>query len=115
MRAFAAGVVGSPIATTPPTTVPAQERSITIVGERGTVSGKSGIIVSGSTTGLAAGEAVVPYVRFPGQDYTQGMARPVINSSGEFEWSRKTGKKTYVYFTSADGLVVSNRIIIPAN
>ena len=115
MRAFAAGVVGSPIATTPPTTVPAQERSITIVGERGTVSGKSGIIVSGSTTGLAAGEAVVPYVRFPGQiDYTQGVVRPV-NSSGKFEWSRKTGKKTYVYFTSADGLVVSNRIIIPAN
>ena len=116
MRAFTTGVVGSPIATTSPTTAPAQEISITIVGERGTVFGRSGIIVSGSTTGFQPGEVVLPYVKLSGQvEYTQGVVRPVINSSGKFEWSRKTSKKAYVYFTSSDGKNRSNSIIIPAN
>jgi hypothetical protein len=88
--------------------------TIDITGERGTVAGKSGIIVNGTTTGFTAGDTVVPYVRFPGQEYTQGSARPEIAADGSFEWERKTGKKTYVYFTSADGTLTSNRIIIAA-
>lgn len=88
--------------------------TIDITGERGTVAGKSGIIVNGTTTGFTAGDTVVPYVRFPGQEYVQGSARPEIAADGSFEWQRKTGKKTYVYFTSADGTLTSNRIIIAA-
>ena len=91
-------------------------KEITITGERTTVSGKSGVIVNGTTTGFTAGDTVVPYVRFPGQTgYTQGSARPEIAADGSFEWQRKTGKKTFVYFTSADGTVTSDRIIIEAN
>lgn len=88
--------------------------TIDITGERGTVGGKSGVIVNGTTTGFTAGDTVVPYVRFPGQEYVQGSARPEIAADGSFEWERKTGKKTYVYFTSADGTLTSNRIIIAA-
>jgi len=88
--------------------------TIDITGERGTVAGKSGVIVNGTTTGFTAGDTVVPYLRFPGQEYFQGSDRPEIAADGSFEWQRKTGKKTYVYFTSADGTLTSNRIIIAA-
>ena len=90
-------------------------KTILIVGERGTVSGKPGILVDGTATGFDAGATVKPFVRFPGQSsYTEGSARPVISAVGDFEWQRKTGKKTYVYFTSDSGDVQSNRVIIPA-
>ena len=91
-------------------------RTIVIEGERTTVSGKPGIIVDGETEGFVAGARVVPYIRFPGQTgYTAGSARPEIGADGSFSWQRKTGKKTYVYFTSEDGNVFSNRVIIPAS
>ena len=90
------------------------EKSITITGQRGTVSGKPGIIVDGVTTGIEDGNTVIPYFRFPGEtSYTQGSARPVV-SDGEFSWQRKTGKKTYVYFKNESESVQSNRVIIPA-
>ena len=91
-------------------------KSITITGSRGTVAGKPGIIVDGTTTGFKKGDTVVPYIRFPGETtFTQGSARPEIGDDGFFSWSRKTGKKIYVYVTSADGKVTSNRVIISAN
>ena len=115
MRAFAAGSVGISIPTAPATPVPAEERTLAIIGERTTVSGKPGIRVNGLTTGFKDGEVVIPYFRFPGEtSYTQGPARPVV-TNGEFTWSRKTGKKFYTYLTSQDGSVSSNRVIIPAN
>jgi hypothetical protein len=90
-------------------------KAIVISGERGTVSGKPGVIIDGSTTGFENGKTVIPYFRFPGEtSYTEGTARPVIND-GDFTWERKTGKKFYAYVTSDDGAVQSNRIIIAAN
>jgi hypothetical protein len=89
--------------------------SITIAGSRATVGGKPGIRVEGVTVGFENGDTVIPYVRFPGETtYTQAASRPVI-TDGEFVWERKTGKKVYVYFTSKDGSVQSNRVIIQAN
>ena len=93
----------------------AASRSISIAGARTTVSGKPGIEVIGVTTGIENGKTVIPFFRFPGQtSFTEGSARPVITDGG-FEWMRKTGKKFYAYVTSDDGLVKSNRVIIPAN
>ena len=93
----------------------ANNPTITITGERTTVSGKPGICVDGITTGFSEGETVIPYFRFPGEtQYSQGSARPVVGTDGTFTWCRKTGKKFYAYFTSADGRVTSNRIIIAA-
>ena len=81
-----------------------------IVGERTTVGGSAGIAVDGLTTGFADGDNVKPWVRFPGGSYSEGTVRTVITDS-EFYWERKTGKKTYVYFTNEAGDVSSNRII----
>jgi VCBS repeat-containing protein len=90
-------------------------KSITITGNRGTVSGKPGIIVDGDTTGFDPGTKLVPYVRFPGQtQYTEGSARPEVGADGGFTWQRKTGKKTYVYFKNESESVQSNRVIVPA-
>lgn len=90
-------------------------KSITITGERSTVSGKPGIKVDGATTGLASGGVVKPWVKFPGQStYESGSARPPIDSAGNFTWERKTGKKIYVYFSDDTGKIRSNRIVIAA-
>jgi len=99
-------------------TIPVVEpvtKSITLTGERTTVSGKPGIRLDGATEGFAAGDMVVPWFRFPGQtEYSQGSARPAIDGRGKVVWERKTGKKFYAYLTSEDGSVTSNRVIIPA-
>ncbi|MDP4714486.1 MAG: hypothetical protein NWS04_01400, partial [Candidatus Nanopelagicales bacterium] len=87
-------------------------KSITITGERATVSGRSGILVDGVVTGIEDGKTVVPYIRFPGQTtFTAGSARPEI-TDGEFVWQRKTGKRVTVYVTNDDGDVRSNRVTI---
>lgn len=92
---------------------PKKKRCIHITGERGEVAGKTGIIVNGTTRGLKKGATVKVYVRFPGQEYFLASAQPTVRER-KFTWSRKTGKKTYVYFTTEDGLIQSNRIIIAA-
>jgi hypothetical protein len=102
MRAFRTGEVA-----------PA-ERTITITCERTTVSGKPGFQCDGVASGFATGSEFIPYIRFPGETtYTQGSVRPTTDASGSFTWSRKTGKKVYVYVTSSDGVVRSNRAIVP--
>ena len=114
MRAFKSGDVSGGAVAAVPVATPAQPQSIEIQCERTTVSGKPGLRCEGTTKGLASGTTVAPYFRFPGETtYTQGAARPEISSLGKFEWSRKTGKKIYVYFMSADGSVTSNRVIVP--
>ena len=111
LKASAGGVTATATITV---TKPA-DQSIIIVGERATVSGKPGIRIDGQTTGFAPGSTVVPYFRFPGETtYSQGSARPVVQTDGSFTWQRKTGKKFYVYVTSGDEQVKSNRVIIPA-
>ena len=97
------------------TTAPT-DMSITISGERTTVKGKPGIAVDGITTGISEGEAVIPYIKFPGEtSYSAGSARPKVDAEGEFYWQRKTGKKIYVYFVlESDMDVRSERIIIQA-
>ena len=91
-------------------------KSITIAGSRGTVSGKPGIIVDGTTTGFKKGDTFVPYIRFPGETtFTPGSARPEIGADGSFSWSRKTGKRVTVYFATEDGSVTSNRVTIQTN
>jgi hypothetical protein len=116
MRAFKSGVVAGGAIVAAPVAVPAVEKSISISCERTTVSGKSGIKCVGETTGFSSGTTVVPYLRFPGDSaYSAGSARPEISSLGNFEYSRKTGKRVVIYFASSDGVVQSNKIIISAS
>ena len=90
---------------------PCTNKTITITGARTMIDGKPGVKVTGNSTCLS-GQTVVPYLRFPGSGYFEGTARPNIETSGNFEFFRKTGKKIYLYFKVGD--VVSNSIIIPA-
>jgi hypothetical protein len=90
--------------------------TITITGSRGTVAGKPGIIVDGTTTGFTKGDTVVPYIRFPGETtFTPGSARPEIGDDGSFSWSRKTGKRVTVYLATEDDSVRSNKVTIQTN
>lgn len=92
-------------------------RSIGITDSgRTTVSGKPGIFIKGRTEGLSGNARIRVWYRFPGQtEFTEATALTVVDASGEFEWQRKTGKKIYVYVTSLNGEIKSNREIIPAN
>jgi len=84
------------------------EASILISGSR---DGGS-IRVSGTTSGLV-GEQVTPWTRFPGQaSYSAGIGVQTVDAAGKFSWGRRTGKKTYVYFTH--GSTRSNTVTIPA-
>ena len=88
----------------------AKSKSIVIAGSRGTVKGKPGVIVEGTTTDLVAA-TVTPWIRFPGQAaYQRGSSTPAVAADGTFTWQRQTGKKVYVAFTSGD--TRSNRIVI---
>ena len=88
----------------------ATKPSITIVGSRSADGAR--IEIRGTTTDLV-GKEVRPWVRFPGQSaYAQGSAVITVDSGGNFTWSRKANKKTYVYFTH--DAVKSNTVTIAA-
>ena len=77
---------------------------------------KNFITVNGITTGFAAGSLVSVFFKFPGQvSYSKGRAAITIGADGTFTWSRRTGKRIYLYMQSDDGGTRSLRIIIPAN
>ena len=83
---------------------------ITIVGSRSTDGTR--IEVRGTTTDLV-GREVRPWVRFPGQvAYAQGTAVITVATDGAFTWSRKTKKKSHVYFTHESAK--SNTVTIAA-
>jgi hypothetical protein len=86
-------------------------KSIQITGSRDASDARV-VRVSGTTTGLV-GEQVTPWLRFPGQtSYTAGTGVRTVAADGTFAWSRRTGKKVYLYFTH--GPVRSNTVTIPA-
>lgn len=86
-------------------------KSIVITGSRDTSDSRY-VRVSGRTTDLV-GEQVTPWIRFPGESsYSAGTGLKTVDAAGRFDWSRRTGKKVYVYFTH--GSVRSNTVAIPA-
>jgi hypothetical protein len=86
-------------------------KSIQVTGSRDASDARV-VRVSGTTTGLV-GEQVTPWLRFPGQtSYTAGTGVRTVAADGTFAWSRRTGKKVYLYFTH--GPVRSNTVTIPA-
>ena len=92
------------------------ERTIKISGERRTVEGKPGVVVYGSTSGFAEGAHMVTWQKNKNESmYRLRNERPQVDKDGKFTWKRKTGKKTNVHFTSEDGDVNSNVLIILTN
>ncbi len=94
---------------------PPVEQSILISGTRGEVRGRPGVIVTGAAEGFDMGAILKPWFRFPGRtSYSEGTARILVSTDGEFTWSRRTGKLIYISIRSEDGSVRSNRVIVPA-
>ena len=90
------------------TPVAAPKASITITGSR---DGQR-ITITGTATHLNS-QTVRPWIRFPGETtFSQGSAVIAIAADGSFTWSRKSGKKIYVYI--AHGTTRSNTVTIPA-
>jgi hypothetical protein len=90
------------------TPVAAPKPSITITGSR---DGQR-ITVTGTAMHLDS-QTVRPWIRFPGETtFSQGSAVIAIAADGSFTWSRKSGKKIYVYI--AHGTTRSNTVTIPA-
>jgi hypothetical protein len=86
--------------------------TIMIEGTRGSNEDANRVFVEGTTTNLV-GEVVTPYFRFPGQTgFTMGVGLRTVDSLGNFDWQRKTGKRIAVQFRYED--VRSNSIIIAA-
>jgi predicted outer membrane repeat protein len=93
----------TPLAPTP--------QAIVISGTRDSADPRV-VKVNGTSTGLI-GAVVTPFVKLSGQtSYSEGRGTRTVDSQGRFDWQRKTGKKTYVFFMSDD--VASNRVIIAA-
>jgi hypothetical protein len=100
------GVSSTPSNAVTPTGVP--KPSIMITGSR---DGQR-ITVTGTSMHLTS-QTVRPWLRFPGETtYSEGAAVIPVSANGTFTWSRKTGKKTYVYI--AHGTTRSNTVTIPA-
>ena len=93
-----------------PTALPTP--TIVIAGSRGTGEGRIGrVVVQGVTTNLA-GALVQARVHLAGEiGYYDGSTRRVREDE-TFSWQRLTKKRVYVYFTTEDRSVRSNRVII---
>jgi hypothetical protein len=86
-------------------------KSIQVTGSRDSADSRY-VRAAGVTSGLV-GEQVTPWIRFPGQAaFSAGSGVRTVAADGTFEWSRRTGKKVYVYFTH--GPVRSNTVTIAA-
>lgn len=95
--------------------IPQAAPVILIVGSRGDVEGRPGVIVRGTSMGLGTGGIVLPWVKLAGQaSYTETADPVLVDANGAFSWQRRTGKKVYVYVRTPDGTIRSNRVIIPA-
>jgi hypothetical protein len=87
--------------------------SITIVGTRGTVQGKPGIVIDGATTNLDDSSVLTPWVRLAGQQgFTAGTTSIAVAFDGTFTWSRKTNKSAQVYVSTSDMAMRSNTVTI---
>ncbi len=88
--------------------------SIAIAGQRTLVRNRAGILVDGTSVGLMPEAILRPWVRIAGQSaFAQGTAQIRPDEAGDFTWSRRGGKKVYVYVATSDGSLRSNRITIP--
>jgi hypothetical protein len=107
-----AAVTGAPAGTPTGTavfTVTDTAGSITITGSRD----NRAIKVDGTTTGIADGTVVKPWLRFPGQTgFSEGAAQRSV-TNGAFSWGRNTGKRVAVEIRTLDGLR-SNAVTIAA-
>ncbi|MGA0092237.1 MAG: fibronectin type III domain-containing protein [Candidatus Nanopelagicales bacterium] len=94
---------------------PIARPSILITGSRGEVRGKPGVVVDGTSTGLAMGGTLEAWVRFNNEpSYQKGRARILVDASGEFTWQRRTMRTIHLQVRTPDGGLTSNSLTIRA-
>lgn len=92
-----------------------QKVSIMITGSRAEARGRSGIVVTGATSGLDMGVILRPWVRLHGQPtFTQAATQVLVDESGDFIWQRRGNKTMTVYVATPDDATKSNHITIRA-
>ncbi|MBM3687213.1 MAG: hypothetical protein FJW85_09465 [Actinobacteria bacterium] len=102
------GVTGSLTVTI--TAPPKPSVSLTITGKKGTVDKKKGVIISGTSTGLAAGASVTPYFKVQGAKKFTRATAVKVSAKGTFTWRKATGKRLTVYVQS--GATKSNQVSV---
>jgi DNA-binding beta-propeller fold protein YncE len=86
--------------------------SLVITGSRAEVRGRPGIVIVGTST-LSPGAILRPWVRLAGQaNYTRGAARILVGQDGAVEWSRRVSKRVYVFLSTPDRSLTSNRLVL---
>lgn len=69
----------------------------------------------GESTGFAMGAILKPWIRFPGQTgFSMGTANILVDDMGDWNWGRKTGKRTAVQIRDEANTVRSNTVVIEA-
>lgn len=88
--------------------------TILITGSRGEVRGKPGVVVTGTSSGLGMGAILVPWVRVDdAASFTEGSARILVDTSGEFTWQRRGHATLEVQMRTPSGESSSNILTIP--
>ena len=90
--------------TAPPTA------SITITGKKGPVGKKKGVIISGTSTGLATGASVTPYFKVQGAKKFTKAPAVKVSATGTFTWRKATTKPLTVYVQA--GATKSNQLTV---
>ena len=94
---------------------PIARPSILITGSRGEVRGKPGVVVDGTSTGLAMGATLEAWVRFNNEpSYQRNRARILVDASGEFTWQRRTMRTIHLQVRTPNGGLTSNTLTIRA-
>ena len=89
--------------------------SIVITGSRGEVRGKPGVVVDGTSTGLAMGATLEAWVRFDNEpSYQKNRARILVDASGDFTWQRRTMRTIHLQVRTPDGGLTSNTLTVRA-
>ena len=89
------------------TAPPTPTASITIIGK---VGKKKGVIISGTSTGLATGASVTPYFKVQGAKKFTKAPAVKVSATGTFTWRKATTKPLTVYVQS--GATKSNQVTV---
>ena len=91
-------------------TEPVPAATITIKGRSGKVKKKPGVIITGTTMGLAPGTSVVPHFRVQGAKKVRKAKAIKVSAQGTITWRRATKKPITVFMKS--GPTTSNRVTV---
>lgn len=86
--------------------------TIVISGTRTTVPGENDRLdVSGVTTNIAVGTVLTPMVSLDGSAMQSGVGLRMVDTDGDFSWTRKVRTEREISVSFTDGVVTSNTLV----